>query len=80
MQYSLLHADIVCVLDIEARSIGDPEHFQHGTRKPSDLAALAILCVAHLLRFFTSSSIRFFQSALSGLQARTVHTASPITS
>ena len=34
----------------------------------------------HLPRFFTSSSMRFFQSALRGLQARTLHTASPITS
>ena len=31
-------------------------------------------------RFFTSSSMRFFQSALRGLQARTEHTASLMTS
>ncbi len=34
----------------------------------------------HLPRFFTSSSMRRFQSALRGLAARTLHTASLMTS
>ena len=34
----------------------------------------------HLPRFFTSSSMRLFQSALRGLSARTLHTASLMTS
>ena len=36
--------------------------------------------ICYLPRFRTSSSMRFFQSALSGLLARTLHTASLMTS
>ena len=57
-----------------------PMIFYTGLEIALAMATRAILRFVHFPRFFTSSSIRFFQSALSGLQARTLHTASLMTS